>query len=79
MTPSSNQSPVTQIDVAIHEIAISITTTMAYPDQLDDISNRAYDLLERIMNKAIELNVDIRRFNYSDFEDELEDLEGEAD
>jgi len=79
MAHSANSTPITQIDISIHEIAVSITTSMSYPDQLDDISNRAYDMLERIMLKAKELDVDLRRFNYSDFEDELENLEEEAD
>lgn len=79
MAHSTNPTDITQIDVGIHEIYVSITTSMSYPDQLDDVSNRAYELLERVLLKAKELDIDIRRFNYSDFEDELEDLEEEAD
>jgi hypothetical protein len=79
MAHSANNPPITQIDICVHEISVSITTSMAYPDQLDDVSNRAYDMLERVLLKAKELDIDVRRFNYSDFEDELEDLEEEAD
>ena len=48
-----------------------------YPDQLDDISNRAYNLLERVIMKAQEQNIDIRRFNYSDDENDLEEEEAD--
>lgn len=79
MAHSATTPPVTKIDVGIHEIYVSITTIVTYPDQLDDISNRAYDMLERVLLKAKELDIDVRRFNYADYEDELEDLEEEAD
>jgi hypothetical protein len=79
MAANPNQIPITQVDIAIHEVAVSITTQQSYPDQLDDIANRAYNLLERVMIKAQEQNIDIRRFNYSDFESDLEEEEEEAD
>ena len=79
MAANPNQIPITQVDIAIHEIAVSITTQLNYPDQLDDISNRAYNLLERVMVKAREHNIDIRRFSYSETENDLEDEEEEAD
>lgn len=79
MAQSTSNPPVTKIDVGIHEIYVSITTATSYPDQLDDVSNRAYDLLERVLLKAKELDIDVRRFNYSDYENEFEDLEEEAD
>jgi hypothetical protein len=79
MAANPNQIPITQVDIAIHEIAVSITTQLNYPDQLDDISNRAYNLLERVMVKAREHNIDIRRFSYSEAENDLEDEEEEAD
>jgi hypothetical protein len=79
MAATQNQIPITQVDIAIHEIAVSITTQQSYPDQLDDISNRAYNLLERVIMKAKEQNIDIRRFNYSDDESDIEEEEEEAD
>jgi hypothetical protein len=79
MAATPNQIPITQVDIAIHEVAVSITTQQSYPDQLDDIANRAYNLLERVMIKAQEQNIDIRRFNYAAFENDLEDEEEEAD
>jgi hypothetical protein len=79
MAATQNQIPITQVDIAIHEIAVSITTQLNYPDQLDDISNRAYTLLERVMVKAQEQNIDIRRFNYSDYESDIEEEDEEAD
>jgi hypothetical protein len=79
MAATPNQIPITQVDIAIHEIAVSITTQLNYPDQLDDISNRAYNLLERVMVKAKEHNIDIRRFSYSETENDLEEEEEEAD
>jgi hypothetical protein len=78
MATSSNHAPITQVDIAIHEVAVSITTQNAYPDQLDDMSNRALSLLQRILDKAHEQKIDVRRFNYSDFESDLEDEEEEA-
>jgi hypothetical protein len=79
MAATPNQIPITQVDIAIHEVAVSITTQQSYPDQLDDIANRAYNLLERVMIKAQEQNIDIRRFNYSAYENDLEEEEEEAD
>ena len=79
MAATQNQIPITQVDIAIHEIAVSITTQQSYPDQLDDITNRAYNLLERVIMKAKEQNIDIRRFNYSDDESDIEEEEEEAD
>ena len=79
MAATRNQIPITQVDIAIHEIAVSITTQQSYPDQLDDITNRAYNLLERVIMKAKEQNIDIRRFNYSDDESDIEEEEEEAD
>ena len=77
MAATQNHIPITQVDIAIHEIAVSITTQLNYPDQLDDISNRAYNLLERVMVKAQEQNIDIRRFGYSDYESDIEEEEEE--
>ena len=79
MAATPNHIPITQVDIAIHEIAVSITTQQSYPDQLDDIANRAYNLLDRVIMKAKEQNIDIRRFNYSEYENDLEDEEEEAD
>jgi hypothetical protein len=42
------------------------------------MSNRALNLLQRILDKAHEQKIDVRRFNYSDFESDLEDEEEEA-
>ena len=79
MAHSSDSDPITRVDVAIHEIAVSITTSNLYPDQLDDITNRAQELLDRVLVRAQSLGIDIRRFNYSDWEEELEETEEEAD
>jgi hypothetical protein len=77
MAATPTHIPITQVDIAIHEIAVSITTQQSYPDQLDDIANRAYNLLERVIMKAQEQNIDIRRFNYSDYENDLEEEEAD--
>ena len=79
MSQTPTQSPITQVSISIHEIFVEITTQTSYPDQLDDVSNRAYALLERIVQKASEEGIDIRRFNYADIENDLEDEEEEAD
>lgn len=79
MATSHNHAPITQVDIAIHEVAVSITTQNAYPDQLDDMSNRALSLLQRILDKAHEQGIDVRRFSYSDFESDLEDEEEDAE
>lgn len=80
MAQTPTQFPITQVSIGIHEIFVEITTQTTYPDQLDDVSNRAYALMERIMQKAKEQDIDIRRFNYSDSESDIEeDEEEEAD
>lgn len=68
----------TQVDIAIHEVAVSITTQNSYPDQLDDMSNRALSLLQRILDKADEQGIDIRRFSYLESESDVEEEEEEA-
>jgi len=79
MATSHANLPITQIDIAIHEVAVSITTQNSYPDQLDDMSNRALSLLQRILDKAQEQGIDVRRFSYSDYESDLEDEEEDAE
>jgi hypothetical protein len=71
--------PLTQVALSFHEIAIEITTQNVYPDVLDDLSNRAYTLLDRALNKAKEQGIDVRRFNYSETMSDLEDEEEDED
>lgn len=70
-------APLTQVSVGLHEIWVEITTQTTYPDQLDDLTNRAYGIVEKIINKAVEHRIDIRKINHTEIFTDFEDADAE--
>ena len=73
------QSPVPKgkITLSLHQLYVEVEHSASYPDQLDDIANRAYELFVGILDKAKLEGIDIYAFRASEYEDD--DEEEEAD
>lgn len=73
------QSPVPKgkITLSLHQLYVEVEHSASYPDQLDDISNRAYELFVGILDKAKLEGIDIYTFRASEWEDD--DEEEDAD
>jgi hypothetical protein len=73
------QSPVPKgkITLSLHSLYVEVEHSASYPDQLDDIANRAYELFVGILDKAKLENIDIYTFRASEYEDD--DEEEDAD
>lgn len=69
--------PKGKITLSLHELYVEVEHSASYPDQLDDISNRAYELFVGILDKAKLENIDIYTFRASEYEDD--DEEEDAD
>lgn len=65
--------PKGKITLSLHELYVEVEHSASYPDQLDDISNRAYELFVGILDKAKLENIDIYTFRASEYEDDDED------
>jgi hypothetical protein len=73
------QSPVPKgkVTLSLHGLYVEVEHSASYPDQLDDISNRAFELFVGILNKAKLEDIDIYLFRASEYEDD--DEEEDAD
>jgi hypothetical protein len=73
--------PKGKITLSLHGLYVEVEHHASYPDQLDDISNRAFDLFSGVLEKAKRENIDIytSRLNEYEFDDEDEDEEEDAD
>lgn len=70
-------TPVARIALSIHEVAIQVEYAGIYPDLLDDVTNRAKDLLNSTLLKAQEMKIDIRSTEFAEFEDNYSEDEDE--
>jgi hypothetical protein len=73
------QSPIPKgkITLSLHQLYVEVEHSASYPDQLDDISNRAYELFVGILDKAKLEGIDIYTFRANEWEDD--DEEEDAD
>ena len=73
------QSPIPKgkITLSLHALYVEVEHSASYPDQLDDIANRAYELFVGILDKAKLEGIDIYAFRASEYEDD--DEEEDAD
>ena len=81
MPAPQSPHPKGKITLSLHGLYVEVEHHASYPDQLDDISNRAFDLFVGLLEKAKKENIDIYTTRASDFEfdDEDEDEEEDAD
>ena len=72
--PSS--PPKAKVVIGLHQLYIEVEHHSSYPDQMTDLSNRAFELFEAVLEKAKEAECDIRDFSYAEWDtDEEEDAE----
>ena len=69
----ANTLPKGKIVISLHNLYIEIEHEATYPDQMTDLSSRAMTLFTTAMAIAKESCMDIRDFNYAEFDSEDED------
>ena len=79
MPAPQNQNPKGKITLSLHGLYVEVEHHASYPDQLDDISNRAYELFVGVMDKAKLEGIDLYTTRSYEFEDDDEDEEEDAD
>jgi hypothetical protein len=73
MPAPQNQNPKGKITLSLHGLYVEVEHHASYPDQLDDISNRAYELFVGVMDKAKLEGIDLYTTRSYEFEDDDED------
>lgn len=63
--PQPNKAKVV---LSLHQMYVEVESTASYPDQLDDISRRAFELFDSIIMRAKEHGVDIREFDFDEMD-----------
>jgi hypothetical protein len=81
MPAPQSPHPKGKITLSLHGLYVEVEHHASYPDQLDDISNRAYELFVGVLDKAKLENIDIytTRASGYEFDDEDEDEDEDAD
>jgi hypothetical protein len=69
-----NPHPNARVVLSLHQLYVEIEHEAIYPDQITDMSSRAYDLFVNALRSAKEAGMDIRKTPDYDF-DEDEDLD----
>jgi hypothetical protein len=76
MPQNSTPPPKAKVVIGLHQLYIEVEHHASYPDQMTDLSSRAYELFQAVLEKAKEAQCDIRDFSYSEWDsDEEEDAE----
>lgn len=68
-----NPHPNARVILSLHSLYIEIEHEAIYPDQISDMSSRAYDLFMSALIGAKEAGMDIRRTPEYEFDDEDDD------
>jgi hypothetical protein len=68
----SQNPPKGKVTISLHRLYVEVEHEANYPDQLTDISNRAYDIFVQVMDAAKVSGLDIRAYegDFDEFEDE---------
>jgi hypothetical protein len=67
--------PKGKIVISLHQLYVEVAHEATYPDQLHDMSARALQLFTTALTIAKESNMDIRDFDFQEFEDDEDDDE----
>lgn len=62
-----------KISIGLHQMYVEVESTAAYPDQLDDLSRRAFELYDSMLIRAKEQGVDIRALEFIEIDGDDED------
>lgn len=65
--------PKGKIVISLHQLYVEVAHEASYPDQMHDMSSRALQLFTTALTIAKESGMDIRDFDFQDFEDDDED------
>lgn len=76
MPQNPSPPPKAKVVIGLHQLYIEVEHHSSYPDQMTDLSNRAFELFNAVLDKAKEAECDIRDFSHYEWEsDEEEDAE----
>jgi hypothetical protein len=65
--------PKGKITLSLHQLWIEIEHEALYPDQITDMSSRAFELFVSALNHCKEVGMDIRNFDFAEFDDDEDD------
>jgi hypothetical protein len=65
--------PKGKIVISLHQLYVEVAHEASYPDQMHDMSSRALQLFTTALTIAKDSGMDIRDFDFQDFEDDDED------
>ena len=65
-----NPHPNARVILSLHSLYVEIEHEAIYPDQITDMSSRAYDLFMNALNGAKQAGMDIRKTPDYDWEDD---------
>lgn len=72
-------APKGKITLSLHQLYVEVEHSASYPDQLDDISNRAFELFAGMLDRAKQEGIDIYAFRANEWENDDEDEEEDAE
>lgn len=75
MTQNQSSTPKAKVVIALHQLYIEVEHYASYPDQLTDLSNRAFELFNGVIEKAKEAGCDITDVSMAEWEDDEEDAD----
>jgi hypothetical protein len=73
MPNTPDTPPGGKITISLHQLWVEVEHESSYPDQLNDLSNRALDLFVTALNHCKDVGMDIRAVDPYVFEDDDED------
>ena len=71
----TNPTPKAKVVLSLHQLYVEIEHEASYPDQISDLGSRALTLFVQALTMAKESGMDIRNFDFAEFEDDEEDFE----
>lgn len=69
-SPEPNRA---KVSIGLHQMYVEVESIASYPDQLDDLSRRAFELFDSMLIRAKEHGVDIRALEFIEIDSDDED------